>query len=267
MPQAIPAVGQDVTALMGSAPTTIPDPHQAKMGPNWLDESGHMNPDAVTLTDIREDPRAAFAKIGATLKRDLSNPRTWVMAAAMYFGPKAVGAVIPIAREATAMPEAPVAAAPAGPAAPSMFARMSAALKTAGPDVVGMVSPRLGKAIDVARSAAEGYRGATAPEVAPVEMPAAAPAPVKPSAAPSAPAPTRPAAAPVPAAIVSKLKLTTDEFRAVNELVKQGYPLKAVLEQLQQQRLPAAWRNLPTDADVAAAVKTRNDVGKWPEGQ
>jgi hypothetical protein len=235
------------------------DPHQAKMSADQT--APHANPDTVTVQDIEDDPRAAFAKMGALLKRDLSNPRTWVMAAAAYFGPKVVDSIIPIAREAAA---GPATAAPAAPSAPSMLSRMGTALKTAGPDLIGMISPRAGKALDVARSAAEGYR-ATAPEGAPAEMPAAAPAPASPSTA--APAPTRPAAQPVPAPVVAKLKLTTEEFRAVNELVKQGYPLKAVLEQLQQQRLPAAWRNLPTDADVAAAVKSRNDSGKWLEDQ
>src|SRR5581483_3325940 len=138
------------------------------MGPTL--EGDARDPDThVTLADIAENPREAFAKIGTAIKKDLTDPKTWAMAAAQYFGPKALAAVLPAARAAAAVSSAPVEAS-----APGVLSRVAAVVE---PGDVGIVSPRLGKLFDLAQR----VRGAvSSPATSPVETAPAAPMPAAP---------------------------------------------------------------------------------------
>ncbi len=60
------------------------------------------DPDAVTLGDLMKDPKAAMLKIGANVGKEATDPKTWVALAASYFGPKMMGAVMPVVGRAAA---------------------------------------------------------------------------------------------------------------------------------------------------------------------
>lgn len=98
------------------------------------------------------------------------------------------------------------------------------------PDIIGAVSPRAGKVVELARRLRDKLKASTTtPEapVAPVETPAAVAAP-----APSAPS----ASAPVPSLKVRDL--TPDEFQALQGLKKEGYAEADVLAELAKARPP-----------------------------
>lgn len=140
---------------------------------------------------------------------------------------------------------------------PSMMAEGVAAAVSGRTRGAKSIAAGEAEALPAAESAASAIPAAT--PVAPAET---LPAPSAPSAPPAPPLVLAPKAT---APALGKLKLSSDEWQAVQGLVKQGKPLKDVLEALQKLRLPEAWRNLPSDADVAASVSERNAKGKWPD--
>lgn len=263
MPQA--QTSDPLDALMaqhGAIPPEAPPPveahPEARIGPPRADAP-------VTLGDIEDNPTEAFKRLGGLLKRDLKDPRNWVAAAAAYFGPRIISSVAPIAVNALrAAPEATMRG----------IAKVG---DVVSPDVVGIVSPRAGRALEVAQRMRAAMQPPTAS--APVET-AGAGAPTSSVAAPPAPAPPAPPARdmalppsprqaptappkPIPAAL--KLKLTAEEYQAAKGLVQQGYEPSEVLSAIQRQRLPEAWKKLPSDAQVRAKVTDRNAKGQWPE--
>lgn len=132
------------------------------------------DPDEVTLGELMENPRESLQRIGANLKRDASDPRTWLSLAASYFGPKVIGVIAPTVSNAAAGAMRGVKATPR--AAVRGVAAMG---DIVSPDVIGAVSPRAGKAVEVAqrmRSAMQQPATASPPPVAqPVEPVASAP--------------------------------------------------------------------------------------------
>jgi hypothetical protein len=151
----------------------------------------------VTLGDLRDDPMGSLQRIGGLLKQDVTDPKTWLSLAAAYFGPKVAG---PAAEFVGSVPSA-VAAGARGLG--GLAVRGTAAVgDVVSPDVIGVVSPRIGRAVDVAqrvRNAAAAAAPVTAP---PVVAPAAPTAPVSapPVAAPVAGPGASPPVVPVPPA-------------------------------------------------------------------
>jgi hypothetical protein len=135
----------------------------------------------ITLEDLKDDPMGSMQRIGAMIKRDVSDPKTWVAAAAMYFGPKVFKSLVP------AVSQAAVKA--------SVAARRGVAIAREVPvsDAVGIVSPRAGKAMEVAqrmRDAVTRASSAAPAEAGPVApSPPAAPPPEAPAPSESAPSP------------------------------------------------------------------------------
>lgn len=138
--------------------------------------------DAVTLGELVDNPREAMGRIGSILKRDVSDPKVWLTAAALYFGPKALPVVSQALRSGVKG------------AATGAIKGMAAAGDVVSPDVIGMVSPRAGRAVEVAQrmrgamatSPAESASGGTAPPSGP---PPSGATPVSESAPPTAPTP------------------------------------------------------------------------------
>jgi len=93
------------------------------------------DPDGVTLGDLMHDPVDAMQKIGAAVKRDVTDPKLWASIALGYFGPKAADVVVP---------------AVANAARATMRGGMAAA--QSAPELVGIASPRIGNALKVARN-------------------------------------------------------------------------------------------------------------------
>lgn len=92
-PQQVPAVGSDVTHLMQSSIPNVGDDVTHLMAQS--EASKPKDPNSVTLGDLIEDPKASIYKIGSLIGKDLSDPKLWMSAAAMYFGPKMMARVAP----------------------------------------------------------------------------------------------------------------------------------------------------------------------------
>jgi hypothetical protein len=76
-----------------------------------------------------------------------------------------------------------------------------------------------------------------------------------------APAASTADAATAPAA---RLKLSSTEWTAAMELTRKGLSAEQAVQAVVKMReLPAAFRNLPTDAEVRATVQARNTSGRW----
>lgn len=128
--------------------------------PNWGLAAGgspsepHIGPrpsDApVTLGDLVDNPSDAMQRIGASLKRDITDPKLWLAAAASYFGPKAMNIVAPVVLKA---------AVGAG--------RMASAIQ---PGDIGIISPRIGRAVEMAQRVGS---AAVTPDAPPAPTPLA----------------------------------------------------------------------------------------------
>lgn len=115
----------------------------------------------VTLGDLKEDPIGSMQRIGSLLKKDATDPKLWMGLAASYFGSKALPFVMPaIARSMS-----------------SVGRGVKAVGGVLEPGDIGIVSPRLGRAADLAGR----VRGAMQPPASPVPtaQPVAPPAPVE----------------------------------------------------------------------------------------
>lgn len=205
--------------------------------------------DAVTLGDWMDDPRRAAQRTGELLKRDATDPKTWLALAAAYFGPKAVTRVAPAIGKAMA-------------AAPRVR------LNRAGVEDIQLNKPfSVLKAIEVkpkpnGTSTFPGYdrymanSGGAAPATSPVETPVAGgtppPADLPVPAAPSGPATPPPTASATPptarphpeggvwspqritseiaiAARRAKVSLTGEDMQLATKAVEQGVsPAEAV---------------------------------------
>lgn len=256
-----------LAAKYGGVPVDAAVSHpEALMGASQPGLAWKGDSSAVTLQDVVDNPGEAFSRIGASLKRDLTDPKLWLMAAASYFAPKVFNVAAPtIARTAAAASRGVGEVATPGMAKDLATmvggSRVNAALSAAGRVAKGV------KAIANGPAVAEPV---AAPSAAPPVAAAPAPAPPAPAAEPPAPAPAPVAAsAPAPAPAVKggppKLHLSVEEFQAAQQLILQGHPAEDVMKAIQRNRLPKAWLNLPSDAEVAAAVADRNASGRWPQ--
>lgn len=83
-----PAVGEDVTALLGDS---IPP-----VGADVTHLMGDKELAPVTVGDLKANPQEAISRIGAILKKDVSDPKLWLGAAAAYFAPQVFEVVGPM---------------------------------------------------------------------------------------------------------------------------------------------------------------------------
>jgi hypothetical protein len=157
------------------------------------------DPNAVTLKDVINDPVTAIKQMGTVMGQEVSDPKLWLGIALSYLGPRAFGIAAPVISKAAGM-----AARGAVTGAASLGDAVS-------PDVIGAISPRAGKIVEVAQRMRKAMGPPTAstpaaPSAAPVASAPAAPAPpavrATPEAAPApiaASAPSPVGRAPVPA--------------------------------------------------------------------
>lgn len=96
-------------------------------------------------------------RIGAILKKDASDPRTWASLAAAYFIPKVANAAVPLAAKAAAA--------------------MKGATGVMEPGDIGIISPRLGRVADLAQRVKNAAAQSAPPQSAPAPQPAAPAAP------------------------------------------------------------------------------------------
>lgn len=124
----------------------------AQPGLAW---AGEADDQSVTLGDVLHDPVDAIARIGKNVGREVSDPKLWLSLVAGYFGPKAVDAVLPTVASAA-----------------RATMRGGAAAAKSSPELVGILSPRIGNAMKVARNVGQAVMQGEAPaEAPPVEAP------------------------------------------------------------------------------------------------
>lgn len=80
----------------GGAAMPVPSIGAAMHNTALPDIGGDNDPDNVTLGQLMENPTEAMQRIGANLKRDAKDPRTWMALAASYFGPKMAVKISPM---------------------------------------------------------------------------------------------------------------------------------------------------------------------------
>lgn len=221
----------------GIAPkASTPPPNTPKMGaaiPGTAFAGSAEEPDTrgVTFEDLVSNPGESMMRIGASLQRDLSDPKTWLQAGLMYFGPKVFNKAAPVIARATASATNTPTAVPSAPAQPGVLSRVASVIE---PGDIGVVSPRLGRAVDLAQRVRGAVKGV--PTAAPAEAPVAAAPP--PSGESPAPTP-QPSVSPTPASPVAMspqriqnelglaarragLKLSEPDYQRAAELVTQG---------------------------------------------
>lgn len=286
----------------GMAASSVPeDPHQPQISaaakgfsfggrefPSaWPDVA---DPSEVTLGDLMENPQQALAQMGANLKRDVSDPRNWLNVALMYFGPKVFAKAAPtVARAASAAKAAPAAAVRGA------VRGVAAAGDVVSPDVIGIVSPRAGKALEVAQRMRAAMPQASEPVAPAVEPVAPARANNLPDqkalndaaiaarraayqawiAAPAAAAPVAPeppAAASVPATAsprpgtatpTPKIQLNAAEMKEFLRVVQKGQTETQALAHVLKARQLARILGGASDAEARATVQHRNETGRW----
>lgn len=247
----------------GPAPTTPPPP-TASIGPAM---PGTAQPDLLneaaqdkgpTYDEVMKHPRLGMQAIGRVLKREASDPRTWLTLAAMYFGPKAMNTVGPIIARAARSAGTSIAEAPIP------------AIRNADPDLVSIASPRAGAILRKAQQLADRYApetpaahaptapgydrympNATAPPSAPLETaPSSTPAPTGP------PAPAAPGESPA----VGKFPIQ----KALNELAIQARRQGATLTEAESQAAAGLMHSHGVSA--TEAVKTVVALKAAPPG-
>lgn len=257
-PAASQPIGAHPEARMGAADNSVP-------GMAWP-----ADPNGVTLQDLRHHPVEAMQQIGANVKQEASDPRTWLALAAGYFGPKAFPLAKPLILRAANSPAVRTAAAatvkagatgagayvggPGGAMAGSALGELAA----------GLIRPSAAAAAPEVVSAPGYPRGGTtrAPAMAD-PVPAAAPVVDEFTAARTARAAELPPAGPV-VKESGKMRLTAPEMKEFSRLTRQrGMSLDDALAAVKQMRALAAQLGGATDAEVAAAVKHRGITGSW----
>lgn len=296
--------GDDVTALMnGSAEPSAPPPPsrrdalRATLSPDEQRVYAPDEPvlrsretsiravnasDPVTLADLQDDPVQAMQRIGQQLKRDLSDPKLWATAVAMYFAPSIVSRAMPVAMRA-----AGAVKSGAGKVAAGGIRGAAAVGDVVSPDVIGIVSPRMGRAVETAQRLRGAMPTASEPVAAPRGVPESPAAPVESTAPPQSLAESTPrpppgkspqqvlneeaiarrraeyaaTQAPAPSAATAPLQqagLRLDQVQEYRRLIQMGKSTREALEILQQQVAFAEQFGLktPTDAET-----------KFPKGQ
>lgn len=224
---------------------------EAHMGP-----AGPVDPktDAVTLRDVMDDPVGAVKRIGAIVKADVSDPKVWAGLAAAYLGPKLFEAAGPmISKAASATAKGAI--------------KSTAALGDAvDPDIIGIISPRAGKAVQMAQKLNARINAPAAETPAPVEAAPPKPTLVK-GAANAVP---RPMPAKSGNALNDAMGVPTENpglksgaFNAAMEdavRAKTGQPLGQAITALTKQKFTASeisqgikWLQQGVDADTIAA--------------
>lgn len=277
-----PPIGAHPEARMSAADNSVP-------GLAWS-----ADPNGVTLQDLRDHPVEAMHQIGANVKQEASDPRTWLALAAAYFGPKAYPLAKPLILRAANSPAVRIAAAralTAGAAGAGAYVGGpgGAVAGTAlGELVGGFIRPSAAAAAPEVVSAPGYPRGGTttAPPIGETP-PAAAPAVDEFTVARSARSNALPdqkalneaaiaarqaayqarqAAAANPDAIVpasGKQHFTAPEWAAFRELRARGLGLEEAATGARAAGQLARQLGGATDAEVAAAVKHRGVTGKW----
>lgn len=86
----------------GAATENTPPKDNPKMSAGQPGLAFPGDAEAVTVGDVLADPAGSIAKIGTNLKREFTDPKTWLSLAAAYFAPKALNAVAPVIARAAA---------------------------------------------------------------------------------------------------------------------------------------------------------------------
>lgn len=187
------------------------------------------NQDAVTLGQFVDDPIGSAQKIGAILKKDITDPRLLAQAALAYFGPKAIGIVGQVA------------------SSPAVRAGFKAAVPAMTKAAVGY---RVGQAVEGVRAGVNAAKAASsAPSAAPAEP---VPSPAPPAETPASVAPTPPptqrgqaaassqsaASGPVSGAASAsgKLQLSSEEMLQAQQWAKQGLTPQQILDRIASAR-------------------------------
>lgn len=263
MPDAAAIAAKYGGVAVSSGVATMPHP-EAKISaeaPGGMQTGISLPGDSqeVTLRDIVANPVDAFARMGAIMKTELTDPKLWLSAAASYFGPKMFNVAGPVvARAATA------AKAGAGEVL-TLGNLKDAATLVGGEGRVNSgirIAGRLGDAVQAARGAMQ------PPAEGPVEPPAPA-APTPPAGPPGKV--MNPVGKVDQAMRAAGVKLSGREMsQAVTDVRDGGLTAEQAIHQAIANRAGAAgsaFANLPSDAEVAAAVADRNATGRWPEGR
>lgn len=247
--------------VVGAPPPPVTNPNEPRIGVDPVRGFlAQKDPESVTLGDLMENPGESMRKIGASLKRDATNPKVWLALAASYFGPKAYRMAAPVvARAVDAASRLRVAP---GKAAESFGpTRVLARSVYVEPPTPEATVPGFQRYMPNTGSATP------APSAAPPAAPAAAsPAPPVP---PVARAPRTSAPQPPPAASqLARMKgaLTDEEALAVDGLVRQGVAREDALAAVQHYRATSgAAAPAPSPAPPSQrAPAAPKPVGKFP---
>lgn len=233
----------------------------------------------VTLGDLIDNPKLAVQRMVSITKQAMSDPRVMI--------PAVVGLGLGgLARAADRMPSMPSMPNPMN-AVRSAAGRLAGTNPEAVADAVGILSPRTGAAVRTAARVA----GKLAPKPAdvPLPPPGAAPAPVATPGAPATPAPTiappepvvapsRPAPAPKAPRVaktrgeesgdlpsLDEIQLTPAEIATAVKWHEQGVSPETILHRVLQSRQLTARTRTTTPDQAAAAVRRRNETGRWED--
>lgn len=162
-----PSVGAHPEARMSAAAPP------AMIGDQPVGPAMPGNADDVTLGDLVSHPAETIAKIGASIKRDVTDPKTWMAVAAAYFGPKV-------------FPTAGASIARAASRASAAASRGAAAIEPA--DIVGMIPRSVVKGAQIMQKVGAAMREPEPPETAAAAPSSVASPEIAPAAAPAKPA-------------------------------------------------------------------------------
>lgn len=265
------------------APAEKPHP-EATIGPSPDDAP-------VTLGDLIENPSGALKRMVAITQKGLSDPRNTIPAA-IGLAAGATG-LMPRSFASTRGMASPPPAAPSAPPAPRTGLGQALRENVSLDDVAGMMPGPIRSGYRVAKGIAQavtqrGQAEPAAPAPAPVATaPASAPievAPPTPKASAPAPTPTpktaAPKAAPKSAArakaakaapaedvgdlpSLDELQLTPAEITTAVKWHEAGVSPETILHRIIQSRQLTARTRTDTPDQAAAAVKQRNETGKW----
>jgi len=231
----------------------------------------------VTLGDLMDSPVEAVTRIGALLKRDASDPKTWLTLVGAYFGPKVMNRMMPSLGNSLLKGAEQVGRVRMNPGVSVKMSPMGVALRPSfgfslapsaeaapAPPTIAMPAPVAPEAVPTAIPAPAGPR--TINEAMQAAIAKLKPAAAEPTPAPEV-APAKPAGAAlneVQAAVKgAKIKLTAAETKTAMEMVQRGRSPSEALDAIQQLREFQQKFNTPSSEAVRSAVKARNAAGEW----
>lgn len=227
--------------------------------------SAHIGPtpsDApVTLGDLIDNPSGAIHRMVTITKNALTDPKVMI--------PAAIGLGLGgIARAADRMPSMPKMPNPMN-VVRGAAGKLAGANPEAVADAVGILSPRTGAAVRTAARVAG--KLAPKPEPAPAQAPPTTPptAATPPSTVATAPKASAPAKVAEETAgsfpTLEELQLTPAEITTAVKWHEQGVKPEMILHRILQSRQLTARTGTSTPDQAAAAVRHRNETGRWED--